>query len=371
MACVALSETVKLKAFIRNLFFAFLALAFALPSMAGEVKTISISGMEDYLAEGVDARGIAIFDSRSRAKYDAGHLPWAKSLPYDEMEENLDKLPADKDKPLIFYCDGQKCDFSGKAAKLAISEGYSDVSIFVEGLPGWKKAGNSPWVEKSFVDEIIEDPTRLALILDSRPPVKYMEGTIPGALNLSHNFIDNRKGLLPADLEADLVFFCGGPKCDLSRKSADAARQLGYKNTYLYAEGWPGWQEKSASAFMLMNPRLTVAAMAHEAAPKFKGEIRKKEFQAILDKRPADVLLVDVRPANEFASAHIEGAINLVEDDFVENEEKLKGYTSVILYCNAGNLASAAYYELEYLNINGGYYNGVVIFRPDGSVVLE
>ncbi|PLX46197.1 MAG: hypothetical protein C0609_01070 [Deltaproteobacteria bacterium] len=350
-----------------------LSIAFTSLSNASvnEPAEMPLDKLESILAKTPEEGGYLLYDSRSESKYVSGHLPWANSLPYETMEDELEKLPPDYSKPLIFYCDGKSCDLSGKAAKLAMEEGYTDVSVFTGGYPAWKEAGHSPWVEAIYIEGLIDDPRLVGIVVDSRSPVKYMAGTIPGAVNIPLNFMEELKGTLPADKNVDLIFFCGGYKCDLSHKSAAAARALGYANTFIYAEGWPGWKERSSRAFIMMNPKITVDALVHEIAPKFKGEIRKGEFQRILDKRPQDVLIVDVRPSEEYAAGHIEGAVNISDVEFEDNVDMLKSYSSVILYCNAGNLASVAYFELEYLGIEGGYYNGIVNFNADGSITLE
>jgi len=356
-----------------RLFLILLAVAFLAPAyvLADQPASLSIEAMEQLVSKTPEEGGYRLYDSRAESKFVAGHLPWAASLPYEMMEDELEKLPRDLSTPLIFYCDGKSCDLSGKAAKLAIEEGFTDVSIFTGGFPGWKEAGHSPWVEALYIESLIDDPRLAGVVIDSRSPVKYMAGTIPGAVNIPLNFFEELKGILPIDKRVELIFFCGGYKCDLSHKSAAAARALGYKNTFIYAEGWPGWKERSSRAFIMMNPKITVDALVHEAAPKFKGEIRKAEFQRILDKKPPDVLIVDVRPPEEYEAGHIEGAVNISDVELEDHVDMLKSYSSVILYCNAGNLASVAYFELEFLGIEGGYYNGIVNFNPDGSVTLE
>lgn len=47
--------------------------------------------------------GSALFvDVRGRDKYDAEHIPGARSIPVDEIEQRLQELP--RDRTVIFYC---------------------------------------------------------------------------------------------------------------------------------------------------------------------------------------------------------------------------------------------------------------------------
>ena len=50
---------------------------------------------------------VMIIDARpKRAKYDRGHIPMAVSIPHSKFDKMIDKLPAEKDVVLIYYCGG-------------------------------------------------------------------------------------------------------------------------------------------------------------------------------------------------------------------------------------------------------------------------
>ena len=50
----------------------------------------------------VEAGGVAIYDTRSKAQYDQEHIKGALSLPQNEVESRAGELP--RDKTLVFYC---------------------------------------------------------------------------------------------------------------------------------------------------------------------------------------------------------------------------------------------------------------------------
>ena len=51
--------------------------------------------------------GVMIIDSRPyKPKYAKGHIPTAISIPHSQFDKMTDKLPADKNALLIFYCGG-------------------------------------------------------------------------------------------------------------------------------------------------------------------------------------------------------------------------------------------------------------------------
>ena len=50
----------------------------------------------------VEAGGVAIYDTRSKAQYDEEHIQGALSLPQNEADARAGELP--RDKTLVFYC---------------------------------------------------------------------------------------------------------------------------------------------------------------------------------------------------------------------------------------------------------------------------
>lgn len=80
-----------------------------------------------------------VFDNNSQERYAKGHVPTAKWVSYDAV--TADKLPTDKTAELVFYCGSEQCSACHKAAKVAISLGYSNVAIMPEGIAGWEKKG--------------------------------------------------------------------------------------------------------------------------------------------------------------------------------------------------------------------------------------
>ncbi len=66
------------------------------------------------------------------------------SIPYNEIEQNLDKLPAEKDAKIVLYCRSGR--MSTLAAEALVKQGYTNVWNLDGGMVGWEQAGYS--VEK-------------------------------------------------------------------------------------------------------------------------------------------------------------------------------------------------------------------------------
>ena len=60
-------------------------------------------------------------------------------IPYSEIEQNLDKLPANKDAKIFLYCRTDR--MSRIAASVLVKLGYTNIWHLDSGMIGWEKAG--------------------------------------------------------------------------------------------------------------------------------------------------------------------------------------------------------------------------------------
>lgn len=88
-----------------------------------------------------EKKPLLIVDSRIKDEYMEGHLPGAVHLNADNIDDYKHILPADRDHPVLFYCNGPKCLMSHKAASLALQLGYRNVYWFRGGIPEWSGLG--------------------------------------------------------------------------------------------------------------------------------------------------------------------------------------------------------------------------------------
>lgn len=99
------------------------------------------------------AKGIPIYDVRSDEAHKKGYVPGSILVPYDEASAkevdfdpaddkfSLNRLPKDKNAPLIMFCDGSVCWKSYKSTVMAIKAGWKNIYWFRGGFPEWKEAG--------------------------------------------------------------------------------------------------------------------------------------------------------------------------------------------------------------------------------------
>jgi len=74
------------------------------------------------------------------------HIPYAGEIPqtdlfipYNEIEQNTDKLPANKDARLVIYC--RSGPMSATAAKTLLKLGYTQVFDVEGGMRAWQAVG--------------------------------------------------------------------------------------------------------------------------------------------------------------------------------------------------------------------------------------
>jgi rhodanese-related sulfurtransferase len=126
----------------------------ASPGMAVEETPQSIPGgtlVDAAKTKEIMDKGGIVIDNRVAAEYAEKHIKGAINVVYKETHPkvgkvapedtfDLTKLPADKAKPMVFYCNGSPCWKGFKGAAAAIKAGYKSVYWFRDGLPAWVSA---------------------------------------------------------------------------------------------------------------------------------------------------------------------------------------------------------------------------------------
>jgi len=97
----------------------------------------------DEVAALIDAKKVQPVDANGAdTRKEFGTLPGAVLLT-NFRTFDLNELPADKSRELVFYCGGEACSAAPKAAARAKEAGYTAVRVMSAGITGWVKA-NKP-----------------------------------------------------------------------------------------------------------------------------------------------------------------------------------------------------------------------------------
>lgn len=109
----------------------------ALGRMAAAPDLLSEESRESLLVKARSGE-VIMLDVRPNEEFTAGHLPFARSMPLDELEQRLTELPADI--PVVAYCRGPFCVMSDSAVALLRQRGFAAHKI-ADGVCEWRAHG--------------------------------------------------------------------------------------------------------------------------------------------------------------------------------------------------------------------------------------
>jgi rhodanese-related sulfurtransferase len=116
-------------------------------SQAGpDYKTIDTAQLHSlvvdnaYRLEGGRPQSFTIVDARTEEEYDEAHIFSAISIPIRDFEKLINRLPKDKGTLLVVYDNDAKRGTSGTWAETAAAAGYTNIVLYSEGFPAWKKS---------------------------------------------------------------------------------------------------------------------------------------------------------------------------------------------------------------------------------------
>lgn len=212
-------------------------------------------------------------------------------------------------------------------------------------------------VQLPLVKQSVQDNS--ALLIDARPYVLYLAGTIPGALSIPDTEVEALKGRLPSDLKTTIITFCAGVQCVKSYNLAKALQRFGYENVSVYAGGYPEWKEANLQTTEVVSPKHEEHAALFVEGIKLGSDVGTVDgewfkTQIVNGTAPTNVLLVDVRSASEYEQGHIQGAINLEAASLNASalSQALPKDKVVIFTCQAGNRSLEAFYKLRKAGVN-------------------
>jgi rhodanese-related sulfurtransferase len=169
-------------------------------------------------------------------------IPRSICIPCGTFDEQTDRLPRDKQKKLIYYCESDLCLRSSQCAEKSIKLGYTDVSVLKNGLPGWKMAGYEAVTEeriprspiqsiKPFMLKRWMDEGKPLFILDIRSKDDFRESHIDGAVSIPFSRLEEQYHNLPLDRLIIVVdergFRSFIAACYLARKGFEMTRLFG------------------------------------------------------------------------------------------------------------------------------------------------
>jgi rhodanese-related sulfurtransferase len=152
--------------------------------------------------------GFTLVDARTETEFAEGHIPGAVLVPAKLAGKRLPQIAPDRARLVVFYCNGPNCTKTHKAAKEAAAAGYTNLTEYRDGLPGWAKAGqkvegdpNPPVQLPSVAPQALSGElagAKKPVLLDIRDADEFGPGHIAGAISVPMDEIRARLASIPA-----------------------------------------------------------------------------------------------------------------------------------------------------------------------------
>ena len=95
-------------------------------------------------------------------------------------------------------------------------------------------------IDRDSLRELIESRADFVLV-DALAPMAYAMSHLPGAINITPEWIDDRARRRIPDSATQVVVYCADAGCDSSSRVANRLVELGYRNVHHYVEGKRDW----------------------------------------------------------------------------------------------------------------------------------
>ena len=336
-------------------------ISFKGPIKIAPEKLSNYAEIERLVALGPEQGKYTLIDSRPLPRVQEGTIPTAINLPYPAWDKFVDRLPADKSRFTIFFCQGVTCMMSPNSLQKAEARGYTNVKVYREGYPEWleKNIGviAAPHLKEAWIDKQIPH-----VLVDARPASTAAEGAIPGAVSVPPSGVRAAVAGFPAPkLKAPIIVYdSDGGNSALT--VARVIKESGQPNVTIISGGIDAW--KNAKNAVVPGALPTQVAYVPKPRP---GSIPNDEFVTLAKATPADVLILDVRNSDEANAGMIKGALLIPDEDLQARIGEVPKTKRIITHCSTGVRAEMAYHKLKAAGYNVGFLYAALDVKKDGT----
>ncbi len=144
---------------------------------------------------GIDARKIAVLDTRPWAKFKAGHLPGSLHCPFNNQFPTVAGSFVKDNEQIVLICEAHQVE---ECVRMLVRIGLDHITGFA--TPAALESSGAKLLQTREVDAAtfiteMQDPN--AFVLDVRRASEYESGHVPGSLNLAHTRLLSHLGEVP------------------------------------------------------------------------------------------------------------------------------------------------------------------------------
>jgi rhodanese-related sulfurtransferase len=339
-------------------------ISFKGPIKIAPEKVVGYDYVLKLVEQGPEKGNYTLIDSRPLPRVQEGTIPGAINLPYPAFDKFVDRLPKDKNRLVVFFCQGVTCVMSPNSLKKAEALGYTNVKVYPEGYPEWSEKNVGVLAAQHLNEAYIAKQIPHVLV-DARPASTAAEGYIPGAVSVPPSKVHEAVATMPpAKLKAPIIVYDvdGG---NAAKQVARVIKAAGQPNVTTVVGGYDAW--KVAKLPVATAPIATKVAYAPKPRP---GSIPDAEFLALVKSTPADVLILDVRNADEANAGMIKGAKLMPDEELAARMSELPKDKRIIAHCSTGVRAEMAYHKLKEAGYKVGFVYADLAIGKNGDVKL-
>jgi rhodanese-related sulfurtransferase len=327
-------------------------------------KLIGYGEVAKLVALGPEKGSYTLIDSRPLPKFQEGTIPTAVNLPYPAFDKFVDRLPTDKSRLVVFFCQGVTCMMSPNSLRKAEALGYTNARVYREGMPEWLQrnvgALDAAALKQAWIDKQIPH-----VLIDVRPAVVAREAFIPGAVSVPVSQARAALASLPDSTLKAPIFVYDGDGGTAAKLVAGLIHGAGQTNVNVVVGGLDAWK---AAGYPVASGS-PAAKIAYAPKPR-PGQIPVDEFTKLASSTPSNVLILDVRNAEEVKGGTIKGAVNIPDEEIATRYAELPKDKRIVAHCTTGVRAEMTYHKLKEKGYDVAFVVANVAIDKTGKVTV-
>jgi len=334
-------------------------------SLATE-ETVSLAEVERLVALGPEKGNYFLVDCRPAPRFQEGNIPTAVNLPFPAFDKLVDKLPAEKGALIIYYCSGKTCNMSPGSLRKAQKLGYTNVKVFVDGMPGWYAKNVGAVAPKSF-QEAYAAKDIPAVVLDLRG-AEAEKGAIKGSVAVNPTQVGELLKAFPVAKLKPPVLVVDAEGGAMAKALAQELVKAGYAGVNVLHGGFKAWE--AAGLPVVQGKLATVVTYVPKPRP---GSISGADFTKIaaLESSARNVIILDVRNPDETKNGVIKGAITIPEPMLASRLAEIPKDKKILIHCSTGIRAELAFHLLKEKGYQAAFLNSEIAIIDTGEFVID